>query len=130
MADIRTAKTMRQWFPAKYIGVLVQLLMGITIALGQSGAGGTVSFFQGRTHIDSIILGSGFILSGLIVMVTRRIRVYIAVNLFVFGSYTLVALYGWLIEGVVPPQAAILTMGVCLFTLWAFPEGDNARTGN
>lgn len=117
---------MRHWFPAKYIGVLVQLLMGVSIATGQDGGAGTVSFFQSRTHIDSLILGGGFILSGLIVMVTRRIRVYIAINLFVFGSYTLVALYGWLIENAVPPQAGILTLGVCLFTLWAFPEGDDA----
>lgn len=123
MADIRTAKTVRHWFPARYIGVVVQLLMGITIASGQATGAGTVSFFQNRTHIDSALLGGGFILSGLITMLTRQIRVYIAVNLFVFGSYTLVAVYGWLIAQVVPPQASILTLGVCLFTLWAFPEG-------
>jgi len=127
MADIRTAKKLRRWFPPRYIGVAVQFLIGLAILTNQAGgAGSIVAFFQRRTHIDSLLLGGGFIVSGLISLITRNIRVYLTVNLFVFGSYTLVGLYAWLIEDSVPPAASILAFGVCLFTLWTFPELDDS----
>lgn len=125
MADIRAAKRLRQFFPARFVGALVQLLLGLSIVTGQAETSGTVVFFRSQTDVDPVVLGVGFIAAGLITLVTQNIRIYLAVNLFVFGSYTLIALLGWLLEAAVPPQASILTLGVCLYTLWSFPEGDD-----
>jgi hypothetical protein len=126
MADRRAMQKARHWFPERYISMLVQLLMGISIASGQTSNAGVVVFFQSRTHISSVLLGLGFILSGLLTGITQQFRVYIGVNAFVFGSYALVALYGWLIANEVPAQNSILAFGVCLFTLWSYPEAIDA----
>lgn len=124
MADIRLARRLRRWFTARHIGVFVQFLMAASIAFDRSGIGGTVTFFQSRTQIGNSVLALGFLLGGLISLLARNIRVYLIVNLFIFGSYALVGLWGWLFENAVPPQASIMTLGVCLYTLWAFPDEE------
>lgn len=106
----------------RYIGVFIQLTLGLSILLTPSRQGGVVAFLERRTSLSPVALGAALIVSAVLVGAGPRPVIY-ALTLLVFALWSLVALAG-MVMGEVTLQSFVFSLGVFLYALRAFADGN------
>lgn len=106
----------------RYIGVFIQLTLGLSILIAPTVQGGVVSFLERHTPIHAPILGGIMIASAVIGGVGIRKTIY-AVTLTVFALWSLIACIG-MASNEVTFQSFVFSLGVFLYALRAFADGN------
>lgn len=111
----------------RYIGVFIQLTLGLSILLAPTRQGGVVSFLERRAGLPAVTLGAILIVSGVIGGFAPR-PVIFSLTLLVFALWSLTALVGMAFSEVTF-QSFVFSIGVLLYAIRAFAETNGNGHG-